>query len=270
MKKLIIMAIAALPLMAEECTPQETLDLGPVMVSVTGGSFSMGSGATAPDGPVHTVTLSSYSIGKFAVTQKEWKWVMNSLPSDMNKTGDNYPVTNISWLDIVGTMGATEVINGITYYSNGFIYQLNEKTGKKYRLPTEAEWEYAARGGHRASTPNKNYSGSDDYNAVAWVYENSNVGSGRQLHEVGKKASNELGIYDMSGNVWEWCSDWYLENYYSTAAATGSNPKGPVTGSLRVIRGGSWDVSAPNARVFYRDCGTPGLVDDNIGFRLAL
>jgi len=169
------------------------------MVSVQGGTFTMGCTAEQEsvcvfyEIPAHEVTLSNFSIGKYEVTQAQWVAVMGSWPgeepSSFLGTGDNYPVYNVSWNDIVGTSGASEVINGITYYANGFIYKLNQLTGKKYRLPTEAEWEFAARGGNQSA--GYEYSGSNNIDDVAW-YEGNYSPFGTK--PVGTKASNELGI----------------------------------------------------------------------------
>jgi len=243
--------------------PSITID----MVLVSGGSFTMG--CTSEQGsdcdsnererPSHSVTLSTFYIGKYEVTEGQWKAVMGDNPSYYPK-GDNYPVENVRWNDIVGTSGATTVINGITYYANGFIYKLNQMTGKQYRLPTEAEWEYAARG--RRSNGNK-YSGSNTVGDVAWYSSNS----GSSKHPVGTKAANELGIYDMSGNVYEWCSDWFSSSYYNSSPQ--NNPLGPSTGSLRVGRGGSWYSSASSVRVSFRNYWVPGDRYDLLGFRLA-
>ena len=248
------------------------------MVSVQGGTFTMG--CTAEQGgdcfewesPAHEVTLSSFSIGKYEVTQAQWLAVMGNWPGDTPSsfygTGDNYPAYWVSWNDIVGTSGASEVINGITYYANGFIYKLNQLTGKKYRLPTEAEWEFAARGGDKSQ--GYTYSGSNTIDDVAWYWDNipsqdyGNPGYGTQ--PIGTKAPNELGIYDMSGNVLEWCSDWYGD--YTTGAKT--NPTGPATSSGRVVRGGGWSGGAASCRVAFRGSGNPGGRDGGVGFRLAL
>jgi formylglycine-generating enzyme required for sulfatase activity len=248
------------------------------MVKIEGGTFTMG--CTDDECydwelPTHKVTLSDFYIGKYEVTQKEWQDVMGkSLLQIANEkgwsnytfgVGDNYPMYFVSWDDIVGTSNSSEVIviNGIRYYSNGFIYKLNQKTGKKYRLPTEAEWEYTARGG--ASSKGYKYSGSNTVGNVAWYWDNS----GSKTHQVGTKQANELSIYDMSGNVWEWCADWY--GSYSSTAQT--NPTGPSTGYARVIRGGSWKYGARNACVSDR-ISSYGFYDPNgnhayIGFRLA-
>ena len=216
-------------------------------VFVEGGTFMMG--CTAEQGndchgdekPVHQVTINSFYIGKYEVTQGQWKAVMGNNPSYFAK-GDNYPVENVSWDD-----------------AQEFIRQLNIKTGKNYRLPTEAEWEYAARGGKQSK--GYKYSGGNDINVVAWY----NLNSSCRTQPVGTKAPNELGIYDMSGNVWEWCNDWYGD--YSSNAQTA--PRGPSSGSARVFRGGSWHDDARYARVSFRNGITPGSRYSHMGFRLA-
>jgi formylglycine-generating enzyme required for sulfatase activity len=231
--------------------PESNLDFEPEMVSVDGGTFMMGSPAGVGDSEErqqHQVTVSSFNIGKYEVTQGQLEAVMDSNPSYF-KTGDNYPVEQVSWDDIVGTSGAYTEIKGIRYYENGFIYKLNQLTGKNYRLPTEAEWEYAARGGNKSK--GYIYSGSNNVGDVAWYGGDS----GSRTQEVGTKQANELGIYDMSGNVWEWCSDWY--GSYTADAQT--NPTGPAGGSRRVGRGGGWNGN-----------GSPGYRDDNVGFRVVL
>ena len=240
------------------------------MIAVLGGTFTMGCTSEQGDDclenetPTHQVTLNNFYIGKYEVTQGQWKAVMGNNPSCYQK-GDNYPVESVSWEDIVGTSGATMVIKNITYYANGFIYTLNQLTGKQYRLPTEAEWEYAARGGNESGS--YKYSGSNSVGNVAWYWDNipsqpfSNSRYGTQ--PVGTKASNELGIYDMSGNVGEWCSDWFGD--YSSNAQT--NPTGPSSGSRRVVRGGGWDSGARYVRVSVRGIIGPSSTD-NLGFRL--
>ena len=217
------------------------------MVFVKGGTFTMGctskqSDCYSDEKPTHQVTLNDYYIGKYEVTQKQWKDVMGSNPSS-NKGCDECPAEKVSWNDI-----------------QEFIKKLNEKTGKKYRLPTEAEWEYAARGG--ASSAHYKYSGSNNIDEVAWYKSNSTS----KTHPVGTKKANELGIYDMSGNVWEWCSDWY--DAYSSNSQT--NPTGAVSGSGRVLRGGSWSNLAQYCGVSCRGDGTPRYRGDDLGFRLAL
>ena len=226
--------------------PQDTVHIE--MVYVRGGTFTMGCIAGQggdcyhSEKQTHQVTLSNYYIGKYPVTQKQWQALMGgNNPSHFK--GDNLPVENVRWHTV-----------------QVFIRRLNEATGKTYRLPTEAEWEYAARGG------NKNqgfmYSGSNNLNDVAWHLGNSR----NTTHPVGTKKSNELGIYDMNGNVWEWCNDWYGD--YSSDAQT--NPQGPDSGSFRVMRGGSWLDAARNCRVSPHGYNAPGLRYNDLGFRIAL
>ena len=191
---------------------------------------------------VHSVTLSDYYIGQTQVTQELWQVVMGNNPSYFK--GDNQrPMENVSWNDC-----------------QEFIEKLNRLTGKNFRLPTEAEWEYAARGGNKSK--GYKYSGSNDADAVAWYDDNS----GGKTHAVATKQANELGLYDMSGNVLEWCQDWY--DYYTSRSQ--SNPKGANTGSSRVLRGGRWRYDARYVRVSYRDYGTPDLRYCDYGLRLAL
>ena len=216
------------------------------MVYVEGGTFTMGatSEQKKPDDdekPTHRVSLSSFYIGKYEVTQALWKAVMGSNPSHFE--GDNLPVENVSWNDC-----------------QTFLRKLNAMTGKTFRLPTEAEWEFSARGGNWSR--GYQYSGSNVLSDVAWYYDNS----GSKTHNVGTKAPNELGIYDMSGNVWEWCQDW--KGSYIGSAQT--NPKGPSSGSYRVDRGGSWFNFAWSCRVACRYCHTPDYRYFDLGFRLAL
>lgn len=216
------------------------------MVYVEGGTFMMGatdsdSEAWRIEKPAHRVTLSGYYIGKYPVTQKQWIEIMGSNPSESE--GDNLPVGNVSWND-----------------AQEFICKLNARTGKNYRLPTEAEWEFAARGGN--SSCGYKYSGSDNPDAVAWYDENSDS----KTHEVGLKSPNELGIYDMSGNIWEWCQDFF--DGYRRSAKT--NPQGPTSGMSRVMRGGSWDSYATNCRVSFRSLFMPDFQIAVYGFRLAL
>ena len=217
------------------------------MIYVEGGSFDMGatyeqgSNAGRDEKPVHSVTLSGYYIGKCEVTQELWEAVMGSNPSKFK--GAQNPVENVSWNDC-----------------QEFVSRLNRLTGRTFRLPTEAEWEYAARGGKKSR--HYKYSGSDNIDDVAWYDGNS----GDKTHAVGAKTANELGICDMTGNVWEWCSDWY--GNYSAGAQT--NPQGPSSGSGRVLRGGSWDHNAGCCRVSNRDYFDPGYSYYYGGLRLVL
>lgn len=238
------------------------------MKPVAGGTFTMGateeqgSDASAGEKPIHQVTLSDYYIGQTEVTQELWQAVMGNNPSDNTKES-NLPVEQVSWNDC-----------------QKFIQKLNEMTGQKFRLPTEAEWEYAARGG--AKSRGYKYSGSNNLNDVAWYGNNSGdqsiydaddnfdfdkaSNSNCKSHPVAQKRANELGIFDMSGNVWEWCQDWYGD--YNSNAQT--NPAGPTSGSAPVLRGGCWFDNAGICRVSYRSNGTPVNRNRVLGLRLAL
>ena len=221
------------------------------MIAVEGGAFSMG-GATSEQGsdadsderPVHSVTLSDYYIGETEVTQELWQAVMGNNPSYYSGYPQR-PVEYVSWNDC-----------------QEFITKLNNLTGKNFRLPTEAEWEYAARGGNKSK--GYKYSGSNTVGDVAW-YDSNSIS---RTHDVKTKQANELGIYDMSGNVYEWCQDWYNSSYYSSSPE--NNPTGPTSGSSRVLRGGSWDSDARFCRVSSRRSDDPDFRDDSLGFRLAL
>lgn len=226
------------------------------MIPVKGGTFTMGttaeqSGAASDENPAHQVTLSDYYIAETEVTQGLWKAVTGYSPTlegDLWDTyygiGDNYPAYNISYEDV-----------------QRFITQLNALTGITFRMPTEAEWEYAARGGNQSK--GYLYSGSNTIGNVAWYSGNS----GSKTHPVATKAANELGLYDMSGNVWEWCSDWYSNSYYSSSPQ--NNPKGPSSGYFRVYRGGGWDCGAKGCRVAIRSYNGPDLRISPLGVRLA-
>ena len=187
------------------------------------------------------MTLSDYSIGETEVTQELWRAVMGNNPSHFSGSGQ-LPVEDVSWNDC-----------------QEFIKKLNQLTGENFRLPTEAEWEFAARGG--TMSRGYKYAGSNNINEVAWYDDNSNS----RTHEVKTKQPNELGLYDMSGNVWEWCQDWY-GNYSSSAM---SNPTGPSSGSSRVFRGGSWSYGAWYCRVSIRYFIDPSYGGSIFGFRLA-
>ena len=215
---------------------------------VEAGTFTMG--ATAEQGsdaydnekPAHQVTLTKdYYMGKTEVTQALWKAVMGNNPAGFK--GDNRPVEQVSWNDC-----------------QEFIRKLNSLTGKTFRLPTEAEWEFAARGGNNSR--HYKYSGSDNLHDVAWYYDNSS----NTTHDVATKQPNELGIYDMSGNVWEWCQDRY--GAYSSNAQY--DPAGPMSGSYRVSRGGSWVSVASYCRSSIRISSDPDGRGSYLGFRLCL
>jgi formylglycine-generating enzyme required for sulfatase activity len=217
----------------------------PDFVYVSGGKFTMGS--TGEQGnyfyndekPAHQVKLRGFYLCKYEVTQAQWKEVMGYNPSEFK--GDSLPVERVNWYD-----------------TQRFIKKLNAKTGKKYRLPTEAEWEYAARGSTKSS--GYVFSGSNAETDVAWYWHNALT-----THPVGTKQANELGIYDMSGNVYEWCSDWY--DAYSSSSQT--DPQGASQGLCRVSRGGSWVSSARYLRVSFRLEFKPDDRRNYIGFRLA-
>lgn len=234
-------------------------DINMKMVWVEGGDFMMGctseqGNCDSDEQNVRRVTVDGFYIGMLEVTQSQWEKVMGtSIYQQRNKAnsswsmygvGPDYPMYYVSWEE------ATE-----------FCRLLSNKTGKTYTLPTEAQWEYAARGGKRSD--GTKYAGSNMIDAVAWYTDNS----GRSTHPCGTKRANALGIYDMSGNVWEWCKDWYSNSY---ASYDTNNPTGPSSGSNRVNRGGSWKYSAANCRVANRNSYSPGSRDDFLGFRVVL
>ena len=227
--------------------PTPIKDLIDNMVEVEGGSFIMGGTheqgeeAFSDEKPPHKVTLSSFLIGRYPVTQEQWKAVMGNNPSYFQ--GDKHPVEQVNWMDC-----------------QEFIQKLNKITGMEFRLPTEAEWEYAARGGNKGK--GYKYSGGNLLSQVAWYNENS----GGTSHEVGQKKPNELGLYDMSGNIWEWVQDWkgdYTEKEQS-------NPCGPDTGEERVCRGGGWNREHDRSRVSYRGDDLPDLRYRSLGLRVVL
>jgi formylglycine-generating enzyme required for sulfatase activity len=239
------------------------------MVLVKGGTFTMGckgSKCTKEEKPQHSVTVGDFYIGKYEVTQKQWVQVMGRNPSIFN--GDDLPVEKVSWNDV-----------------QEFIGKLNALTGKNYRLPTEAEWEYAARGG--ANGKGYQYSGSNNIQEVAWYAGNAGdkilkdadkalinvkkwnimlANNNNRTHPVGTRVPNELGIYDMTGNVFELVSDWY-EGY---SGLSQTNPTGPASGTYRVYRGGAFGKGVMACRVSFRLRSPPGIAGGDLGFRLAL
>jgi formylglycine-generating enzyme required for sulfatase activity len=247
------------------------------MVAINGGTFTMGS-TTGNDNekPTHQVTVSDFYMGKYEVTQAEYKAVMGKNPS--NFKGDKLPVEQVSWYDAIEFCNALSLKAGLQPYytidktkkdpnnSNSYddikwLVTIN-KNAKGYRLPTEAEWEYAAGGG--GSNNRTDYAGINTETSLsdyAWYSQNS----GSKTHAVGTKKQNSLGLYDMSGNVWEWCWDWY--GNYSSGSQT--NPLGAESGSYRVLRGGSWLNNSVYCRVAYRSNDNPGNRDNDFGFRVA-
>lgn len=206
-----------------------------------GATAEQGSDACSTDKPAHQVTLSDYFIGKYEVTQAEWEAVMGKNPSKFK--GANRPVEKVSWKDC-----------------QKFIKKLNSLTGLNFTLPTEEQWEYAARGGKKSL--GYKYSGSNDIGSVAWYQDNS----GSETHPVGQKQANELGLYDISGNVSEWCSD----RWGSNSSNSQTNPTGAASGSYRVLRGGGWNYLATFCRVASRGYNPVTIRGNYSGMRLAV
>lgn len=245
---------------SEDVTPEQQSVIRNIvanMVPVAGGSFLMGRQAENPVGdnydanagtdesPVHQVTLSDYYLSKYEVTQKEWKIIMDDEKgwSTSYGFGDSYPAYNVRYID-----------------AESFVSRLNQLSGLHFRLPTEAEWEYAAQGGRNKDT--YQYSGGNSLQEVAWYNGNAN----NKSHQVGTKYPNGLGLYDMSGNVCEWCVDYY-DSYPVTAQ---TNPIGPATGAERVLRGGSFCYVGSHCRCAARDYYDTGGQSIGVGIRLAL
>jgi formylglycine-generating enzyme len=248
-------------------------------VFVQGGTFTMGNtyGNNNNDGLLHQVTLTSFYIDKYEVTQQEWINVMGSNPAHFQ--GDlSRPVEQVSWYSAISYCNKRSMAEYLTpcytytdYGTNpdqwpeGWNQGANNNitcnfTDNGYRLPTEAEWEYAAKGGNLSH--NYLYSGSNLLSVVSWCYSNSS----QQTHPVGLLAASELTTFDMSGNVWEWCWDWYDGGYYSSSPSF--DPTGPASGSFRVDRGGSWGDGGSLCRVALRNLYTPSGTAVSLGFRL--
>ncbi|NOR87868.1 MAG: SUMF1/EgtB/PvdO family nonheme iron enzyme [Bacteroidales bacterium] len=241
--------------------PIEVKDIQIEMLAIKGNSYLMGRIGRNTDKKIHDVRINDFSIGKYEVTQEQWEAVMGNNPSKFK--GADLPVENVSWNDV-----------------QEFILKLNQKTGMKYRLPTEAEWEYAARGGDQSNSVSS-YATNQKIGNDAWYWRNSgdSILSGRwdnemikknhcQTKAVGQKNANKYGIYDMSGNVWEWCSDWYAKEYYNKSPL--DNPKGPSNGDFKVYRGGSWVSSEDYCHFTFRFSNDPEYGFSYLGFRLVL
>ena len=269
-KKYLLTAISILSIFLTSYGQSKNLVIQ--MVKVEGGKFLMGSPdenkiAENDEQKQHEVTLGNFEINKFEVSVWEWKQYCKKTKKKMPAQqvwgiNDNYPITNITW-------------NEATTYCNWLSKQDGYKpvytvlgpnivcdiTANGYRLPTEAEWEYVAKGGKKSKS--NLFSGSNISNEIAWQQNNSE----KRPHAVGTKLANELGIYDMSGNVWEWCNDWYNKDYYKNEE--GSNPTGPIRGEKKSVRGGSWDSKESYLRTSNRISTAPNTTNEFYGFRLA-
>ncbi len=218
------------------------------MIYLKGGEFMMGSNskeAFDSEKPVHKVQVCQFYIGQYPVTQALWQHIMGNNPSHFK--GSRRPVEQVSWEDV-----------------QKFISKLNTVSERIYRLPTEAEWEYAARGGNQSKS--YAFSGSDKLSEVGWYVENAH----EESKPLGLKRENELGLFDMCGNVFEWCQDWYDDNYYKYCVdgKLFNNPKGPSDGELKVVRGGCWSYLPIYCRSTNRDGSPLSSRDNDMGFRL--
>ena len=261
MKKILVATVVVLAILSvSQLKAQSYL---PELILVKGGSFLMGrDGGSPEEGPAHKITLNTFSIGKYEVTVAQYRQFCNETKRVFPKAPDsedwyeehyeikkwiwrdNHPIVNVNWFD-----------------ATAYCEWLSKKTGRVYRLPTEAEWEYAARGGQKSKS--FKYSGSNNINEVCW-YDETTLERGTM--PVGTLKPNELGIHDMSGNAWEWCADYYGHTYYKTSPK--ANPKGPNHGQFRVIRGGSWYYVAEMASCTLRDGPYPEFKNWNYGFRI--
>ncbi len=237
---------AVAPPAGEQAKIMSDKTAGMELVFVKGGCFQMGDvfgGGNNDEKPVHDVCVADFYMGKHEVTQAQWQKVMGENPSSNKQCGPDCPVESVSWND-----------------AQEFIKKLNAKSGKQFRLPTEAEWEYAARsGGRKEKWPGTNDEAKlDEY---AWYSGNNET----QTQRVGTKKPNALGLFDMAGNIREWCQDWYGDTYYQTSPK--DNPSGPATGEKRVLRGGDWD----DLRTTKRGAdGPPDVRDNSNGLRILL
>ncbi len=225
--------------------------LVPETVFVKGGTFIMGNNTGQPDeSPEHEVLVNDFHISKYEITVEQYQQfcedVNKKLPKQEVWSKYNHPAIYVSWYDAVE-----------------YCKWLSKKTGKKFRLPTEAEWEFAARGGLKSK--GYKYSGGDSLHLVGWCADNIPE---KGTQPVGELAPNELGLYDMSGNVWEWCHDRYQKDYYKNKVR--NNPKGPEIGNWRIVRGGSWADDSMKATCNYRQSNIPANAGFNDGFRVVL
>ncbi len=220
--------------------------IGTEFVLVKGGCYQMGDGSDK-DNPAHKVCVKDFYIAKHVVTQGQWKAITGTYPPYLSNCGDNCPAQQLSWDDVLV-----------------FIGKLNQRSGKKYRLPTEAEWEYAAKGGSQ----NEKWAGTSNESELgnyAWHIGNS---EGR-VHPIAQKKANHLNLYDMSGNVWQWVYDWYDPDYYRNSPK--DNPSGPSSGTSHVLRGGAWNKNSMFTTNSVRNRIVPGACSlDYYGFRLAV
>ena len=255
-----------------EASILETVEARVELIHIEGGTFRMGGLMHKDEKPIHTVTIDSFCLAKYPVTQKLWYEVMGTTIEKqrdlVNETwlilgkGDDYPMYYVNWYEAVDFCNRLSRLEGLTpvYSGSGDDITCNwEADG--YRLPSEAEWEYAARGAGSISIE-YDYSGSNDVDAVAW-YSGNSAG---ETHPVGQKEPNILGLYDMSGNIWEWCWDWH-ESYYE--GPTRINPKGALEGSYKVWRGGSWSSIIRDVRSSFRSYNIPIGRGNSVGFRVA-
>jgi len=251
----------------------------PEMVFVKGGTFTMGSNEYDDEKPTHEVSLSDFYMGKYEVKVSEFEQFISetNYKTDADKSGESYVYENGSWITKKGVNWKCDVAGNLRPQSdykhpvihvswndaNEYCTWLSQKTGKKYSLPTEAQWEYAAGGGASNRTKWAGTNNENDLGNFAWYSSNSNS----TTHEVGTtQKANSLGIYDMSGNVWEWCLDWYDKNYYNNSTA--KDPVNVKKSDYRVLRGGSWVSYSYDCRVALRGGSGPSSGDDDSGFRV--
>ncbi|MBN1593587.1 MAG: SUMF1/EgtB/PvdO family nonheme iron enzyme [Candidatus Coatesbacteria bacterium] len=273
-------AVCAVRADGDEGPRTEWIEVDPIqritMVSIPAGSFLMGSpssesGRESDEGPQRTVNISEIEMSQTEVTQKQWEDIMGW--NDSYFSGDDRPVEEVTWYDCVYFCNQLSQADGLTncytitnidwsgnHIDDAYVTCNFEADG--YRLPTEAEWEYACRAG---TTTRFNTGDADsDLSAAGWYSSNSSS----RTHDVGEKHPNAWGLFDMHGNVWEWCWDWYSSGYYGSQPNPDSDPTGPSSGSLRVVRGGSWDLYARHCRSAYRRRDSPWLRSSYFGFRL--